>query len=123
LKSLFILAFINLSLFAQPSWINNPNIDGYLSGVGISNDKNLVSKRRIATVMARANLAETIKVEIKSYIKINSKDKNNKYSTSSESIIEQKAKEVLVSSVIKDIYQDKNGIFYVLVVVKKETIK
>ena len=123
MKYLLPILFINLSLLAQPSWINNPNIDGYIAGVGISNDKNPVLKRRIATVSARANLAETIKVDIKSYFKMISKSKNDEYSSSSESLIEQKAQEVLVSSVIKDTYQDNDGTFYVLVVVKNSIKK
>ncbi len=99
--------------------INNPTIDGYLTGAGILNDKNPVSKRRIATVMARASLAENIRVKIRSSFKMITKTQNDKYSTYFQGVIEQKAHEILVSSIIKDTYQDDDGTFYVLVVVKK----
>ena len=121
---LYIFLFIAISsAFAQPAWVNNPSIDGYLTGVGISNDKNPVSKRRMATVSARANLAETIKVEITSYFKMTTKTHNDSRSVITNSMIEQKASEVLVESSIKDTYQDSDGNFYVLVVVNKSSIK
>lgn len=118
MKYLFCLILLTLSLFAQPEWISNPSIKGYITGIGLSNDKNPVSKRRIATVSARASLAENIKVEIKSHFKIVAQSRNDKHLTHSESIIEQKTHQVLVNSVIKDTFQDKDGTFYVLMAVE-----
>ena len=120
---LLLISLILSSLLAQPLWINNSHIDGYLTGVGISNDKNLVSKRRIATVSARASLTENIRVEISSYFKMITTTRNDTHSTLTESLIEQKANEVLVASFVKDTYQDIDGTFYVLVVVDKSNLK
>ena len=122
MKSLLILSLFLSTLFAQPSWINNPNTDTLIGGVGLSNDVDPVSKRRCATVAARANIAETIKVEISSYFKTVSKADNNTYTKVTEQMIEQKASEVLVGSVIKDSYEDKDGTLYVWVVVNKSQI-
>jgi len=122
MKSVLILSVLLSTLFAQPSWIDNPNTDTLLGGVGVSNDINPVSKRRCATVAARANIAETIKVEISSYFKMVSKSDNNTYTKVTEQMIEQKASEVLVGSVIKDSYEDKDGTLYVWVVVEKSQI-
>jgi len=120
---IILLLIFNISLFAQPDWLNNPNIDGYISGIGYSNDKNPVIRRRIATVSARANIAETIKVEIKSYFKIKKKINLKSYSKETEQIMEQKASAVLVNSTVKDTYQDSNGVFYILMVVKRSFLK
>ena len=120
---IILLLIFNISLFAQPDWLNNPNIDGYISGIGYSNDKNPVLRRRIATVSARANIAETIKVEIKSYFKIKKKINLKSYSKETEQIMEQKASAVLVNSTVKDTYQDSNGVFYILMVVKRSFLK
>lgn len=122
MKSLLILSVLLSTLFAKPSWIDNPNTDTLIGGVGLSNDINPVSKRRCATVAARANIAETIKVEISSYFKMISKSDNNTYTKVTEQMIEQKASEVLVGSVIKDSYEDKDGTLYVWVVVNKSQI-
>ena len=123
IKSLLLVFLAISSLIAQPLWINNPNIEGYLVGIGMSNDKNPISKRRIATVSARASLSENIRVEISSYFKMITTIKNDNYSILTESFIEQKAQEVLVGSVIKHTYQDNDGTFYILVTVKKDSIK
>jgi hypothetical protein len=123
IKTFFVLTIFTSTLFAQPSWIDNPNTDTLIGGVGLSNDTNPISKRRCATVAARANIAETIKVEISSYFKMVSKSDNNSYTKVTEQMIEQKASEVLVGSVIKDSYEDKDGTLYVWVVVNKSQIK
>ena len=122
MKSLLILSLFLSTLFAKPSWIDNPNTDTLIGGVGLSNDINPVSKRRCATVAARANIAETIKVEISSYFKTVSKADNNTYTKVTEQMIEQKASEVLVGSVVKDTYEDKDGTLYVWIVVNKSQI-
>jgi len=124
MKILFLLFFILSSLLlAKPLWINNSHIDGYITGVGMSNDINPISKRRIATVSARASLTENIRVEISSYFKMITTTRNDTLSTSTESLIEQKANEVLVASFVKDTYQDVDRTFYVLVVVEKGNLK
>lgn len=122
MKFLLILSLFLSTLFAKPSWIDNPNTDTFIGGVGLSNDINPVSKRRCATVAARANIAETIKVEISSYFKTVSKADNNTYTKVTEQMIEQKASEVLVGSVVKDTYEDKDGTLYVWIVVNKSKI-
>jgi hypothetical protein len=122
MKSVIILSLFLSTLFAQPSWIDNPNTDTLIGGVGLSNDTNPISKRRCATVAARANIAETIKVAISSYFKMVSKSDNNTYTKVTEQMIEQKASEVLVGSVIKDSYEDQDGTLYVWVVVNKSQI-
>ena len=120
----YLLSIIIVStLFAKPSWINNPSIDGLIIGVGLSNDSSLVSRRIIATVSARANLAESIKVEMKSYFKMIATSNNDIHTKMTTSIIEQKANELLIGSFVKDTYQTDDGILYVLVVIKKSDIK
>ena len=66
---LFMFITFNLSA-SPPNWLSNQTINGYICGVGISNDKNLAMRERIAIISARANLAENILVEIRSYYKI-----------------------------------------------------
>jgi len=123
IKLLFFISLILSTLFAQPAWINNPHIDGFIAGIGISDDKNPILKRRIATVSARANLAENIKVEMSSYFKMITITQNNSSITQSQSLIEQRANEILVDSFVKETYEDKNGNFYVLVVLAKSKIQ
>jgi len=122
-KSIYLILVTNIILFAQPTWINNQIIDGYITGLGLSNDKNPVSKRIIATVSARANLAESIKVEVKSHFKMLTQTHNDTHTTMTESIIEQKANELLVGSFVKDTFQTDDGTLYILVVIKKSDIK
>lgn len=119
----FIIFIFITTLHAQPSWINDPALDGYIVGVGISKDANPVSKRRIATVEARANLAETIKVQLNSYFKMITTTHNNTLSTFTESTVEQQANELLVQSFVKDTFQDTDGTFYVLVVLTKSKVQ
>lgn len=123
LKYLIFFLMTVSFLFAQPSWLNDQNLDGYITGVGLSNDSNSVSKRIIATVSARENLAETVKVEIKSYYKMIGKSYNDTHSTVMESIIEQKANELLVGSFVKDTFESSDGTLYVLVAIKKNDLK
>jgi len=118
-----LLLCISVSLFAQPLWIKNQTLNGYITGIGLSNDSNLVSKRIIATASARANLAESIKVEVKSHFKMLTQTHNDTHTTVTESIIEQKANELLVGSFVKDTFQADDGTLYILVVIKKSDIK
>ena len=121
---LFFILFWNISLLvAQPLWIKNQTLNGYITGIGLSNDSNLVSKRIIATASARANLAESIKVEVKSHFKMLTQTHNDTHTTVTESIIEQKANELLVGSFVKDTFQADDGTLYILVVIKKSDIK
>ena len=118
-----LLLCISVSLFAQPLWIKNQTLNGYITGIGLSNDSNLVSKRIIATASARANLAESIKVEVKSHFKMLTQTHNDTHTTVTESIIEQKANELLVGSFVKDTFQADDGTLYILVVIKKSDMK
>ena len=123
MKSIYLILVTNIILFAQPTWINNQIIDGYITGLGLSNDSNSISKRIIATVSARANLAESIKVEVKSHFKMLTQTHNDTHTTMTESIIEQKANELLIGSFVKDTFQTDDGTLYILVVIKKSDIK
>lgn len=123
MKSFFWIFFTVSLLFAKPLWVNNQTLDGYVTGLGLSNDNNLVSRKIIATVSARANLAESIKVEIKSQFKMLTKTYKDTHTTATESIIEQKANELLVGSFVKDTFQADDGTLYILVVIKKSDVK
>jgi len=117
IKKLIIVSMLSLSsLFAsQPSWLSNQTIDGYICGVGISNDTNPSMRERIAVVSARANLAENISVEIMSYFKIHTQVVNDNMTRVSESIIEQKAHQMLSHSKIEKRFIDSDGTLYILV--------
>jgi len=115
----FILAFISV-LNAKPLWIDNPFVDGYIVGVGSSNNKNPMFKKRIAMAIARANLSEAIKVEIKTSMKITTKKANSLNTQVSEQTIQQKASALLVGSEIDDTYEDTDGTYFVLVILNKK---
>ena len=117
IKKIFLalsLIFVSLSA-SQPSWLTNQTINGYICGVGISNDKNPAMRERIAVVSARANLAENISVEIMSYFKIHTQVVNDNMTSVSESIIEQKAHQMLSHSKIEKRFVNRDGTLYILV--------
>ena len=102
-------------LATPPSWFGNQTINGYICGVGISNDKNPAMRERIAIVSARANLAENLSVEIKSYFKIQVQVVNGHKTQLSESIIEQKAHQMLSHSKIEKRFVDTDKTLYILI--------
>jgi len=117
IKKIFLalsLIFVSLSA-SQPSWLTNQTINGYICGVGISNDKNPAMRERIAVVSARANLAENISVEIMSYFKIYTQVVNDNMTSVSENSIEQKAHQMLSHSKIEKRFVDTDGTLYILV--------
>jgi len=115
-KLLIVFTLSAVSLFASPpSWLTNQTTNGYICGVGISNDKNLAMRERIAVVSARANLAENISVEIMSYFKMHVRVVNDNKTQVSESIIEQKAHQMLSHSKIEKRFVDTDGTLYILV--------
>jgi len=116
-KKLFVIfIFSAINIFASPpSWLASQTINGYICGVGISNDKNLAMRERIAIVSTRANLAENISVEITSYFRIHVRVVNDNKIQVSESIIEQKAHQMLSHSKIEKRFVDTNGTLYILV--------
>jgi len=120
MKSLYILLFSTL-LYAEPAWINNTShlSQKYIYGLGISNDINPVNKRYIAIANARASLAQNIKVEIKSYFKMTKQSNNDKYTRKTNSIVEQKANELLVGSSIENSFIDNDGVLYILMKMSK----
>jgi len=122
-RLLVVIIAMHAMLFSNPLWINNQTMDGYITGIGLSNDKDPVSKRIIATASARANLAESIKVEVKSHFKMLTQTHNDTHTTMTESIIKQKANEFLVGSFVKDTFQADDGTLYILVVIKKSDMK
>jgi hypothetical protein len=116
MKFIIVSMLLKLVLLASPpSWLSNQSINGYICGVGISNDKNLAMRERIAVVSARANLAENISVEIKSYFKRHVQVVNGHQTQLSESIIEQKAHQMLSHSKIEKRFIDADGTLYILV--------
>jgi len=107
----------------KPLWIDNPFMNGYVVGVGSSNNTNMMMKKRIAIAKARANLAEAIRVEIKTHLNITTKTTKNSTIEFSEQIIEQNANELLVGSEVEDTYQDNNGNYFVFVILNKKEIR
>ncbi len=120
MKFFYIILFSTL-LYAEPAWINNTsNLNQkYIYGLGISNDTNPVNKRHIAIANARASLAQNIKVEIKSYFKMIEQSNNDKYTRKTNSIVEQKANELLIGSSIEDSFIDNDGVLYILMKINK----
>jgi len=116
-KKLLIVCLLSaVSLFSSPPhWLASQTTNGYICGVGISNDKNLAMRERIAIVSARANLAENISVEIMSYFKMHVRVVNDNKTQVSESIIEQKAHQMLSHSKIEKRFVDTDGTLYILV--------
>ena len=120
MKILILVFILSTLLFASPpKWIMDQSIDGYICGVGISDEKNKPMRERIAIVSARANLVENISVEIKSYFKIHKQNINGKNTKVTESLIEQKAHMLLSNTKIKERYIDNDGTLYILVILPK----
>ena len=124
MKIIYIVLLSSL-LYAQPAWIKNTNSlnTNYIYGLGISNDKDVVAKRQIAIINARADLAQNIKVTISSDFKMVTESKNTNYSMKTKSIIEQKALELLVGSTVEDSFTDIDNVLYILMKVNKSKIK
>jgi hypothetical protein len=118
IKKIFASLFLIISTLAiasPPSWLASQTTNGYICGIGISNDKNPAMRERIAIVSARANLAENISVEIMSYFKMHVRVVNGHKTQLSESIIEQKAHQMLSHSKIEKRFVDTDGTLYILV--------
>ncbi len=64
-------------------------MDKYITGIGISNNVNPVTRRRIAILYARVDIIQQIKVEIQSTLKLTTKLINNKMTKDREQILEQ----------------------------------
>jgi len=122
IKNIFANLFLIISTLAvasPPNWLANQSINGYICGIGISNDKNPAMRERIAIVSARANLAENISVQIMSYFKIHTQVVNDNITSVTESIIEQKAHQMLSHSKIEKRFIDADGTLYILVTLPK----
>lgn len=121
-----IICVFTVNAFANPKWINNPSIDGYISAVGIAKPQNggLAIQKRVALTIARGELAERIKVNISSEINITKKCQGDENCTKSIfQTIHQKSSEIIKSSFIKDSYIDSSTKeMYVLVVVPQANI-
>lgn len=121
-KILLILIFFTNILYAQPNWISNPISNSkYISAVGFSSEENPQLRERLAITIARANLAESIKVNISTEIEIINETKNG--NTTKESVkqtISQKANELLKKSYVKDKYIDNNGVLYILIAIDND---
>ena len=121
IKKIFVSLFLIISTLtaSPPDWLTNQSVNGYICGVGISNEKNLAIRERIAVVSARANLAENISVEILSHFKLQTKSINGKTTKYSESYIEQKSHQMLSKSKIEKRFVDSDGTLYILVLLPK----
>lgn len=123
---LCIICVYTVNAFANPAWIKNPYIDGYISAVGIAKPQNggLAIQKRVALAIAREELAERIKVNISSEINITKKCQGDENCTKSIfQTIHQKSSETIKSSFIKDSYIDPlTKEMYVLVVMPQENI-
>ncbi len=120
MKYFILCAMFIISAFAQPSWVNNPTNNQYIGGVGIGKN---ISERRLAMVLARAELFESIKVNLKSGTIIEKVRSENNYSSSFSQKIIQKAKGSLENSFVKDTYTDKDGRYYVWMVIISTTFE
>ncbi|MEA3315957.1 MAG: LPP20 family lipoprotein [Campylobacterota bacterium] len=113
-----ILTIILLtSLFSNPLWLKQSSNQQYIGGVGIVND---ISQKRIALMQARAELLENIKVHISSTLNINrTLYSNGDYKSDISRSLTQKAEGYLKNSFKKDSFIDKDGRYYVWVVIEK----
>lgn len=103
-------------LFAQPLWMNNPTNSQFYGGIGIVKDKTL---RRVAILQARAELLETIKVEISSNTESVKSSISGNYTSEFKQTIVSKAEDIVKESYVKDTFTDSEGYYYVWVVVLK----
>ena len=123
MKTILLLLTLISIINAKPLWIDNPFLDGYVVGVGSSNNQNQMFKKIIATAIARANLAEAIKVEIKTSLNITTKIVDGNTSQVTEQTIQQQANALLVGSEIDDTYQDSDGTYFIFVILNKNEIR
>ena len=116
MKLLLFFSLIYTLSSAQPNWVNSDSSKDYIGGVGIVKD---VTQKRLAKILARADLLENIKVHISSTTVI-------KDSTDADSItnieIRQEAEGYLKDSYMKDSFVDADGNYYVWVVIEREKL-
>ena len=104
------------AIYAKPFWIDSPSTSKYIGGVGIVKGK---ENRRVANIKARAELLESVKVYLKTKLTIKDSEKDGIYHSTTDSHIEQKAKGSIKQSYIKDTYNDKDGYYYVWMVIER----
>lgn len=100
----------------KPAWISSPQNDKYLGGVGIVES---IDQRSTAIILARAELLESLKVEISSLFT----QTKSKTSSDAKRVITQKAQGFLKESFPYKSYTDEDGNYYVWVVIKRDSLK
>jgi len=117
MKYIILTVILITNLFSNPLWLKQSSNQKYIGGVGIVND---ISQKRIALMKARAELLENIKVHISSTININKTlYSNGNYKSDISHSLTQKAEGYIKNSFKKDSFIDKDGRYYVWVVIKK----
>jgi hypothetical protein len=110
-----------------PVWVYNPNYGGYLGAVGIAKKSvkgGYPEQKRIAIMIAQANLAKQIRLVLNSKVYTEkmriSKKEFEEYKSKLYSLSKQSANEFLKHTVVKDEWIDeKTGDLYVWVVLEK----
>lgn len=110
-----------------PSWILNPNKDGYLSVVGFAPKQDWGGRDaqyRVAQLKARQELAQMIRVKITSTSKFSKEDRNGK--TTQEADIETTAQSNVdlkldAAEIINEWVDPKNEDLYIWLATKIET--
>jgi len=109
-----------------PIWVYNPNYGGYIGAVGIAKKDvgGYTEQKRIAVMVAQANLAKQIKLLVNSTIYTEkiliSKKDYEEYKSKLKSLSKQEAQAYLKNTVVKDEWIDpKTGDLYVWVVLEK----
>ncbi len=118
-----------------PAWVLNPYdglSNGVVAGVGISKKPSENDQMRFLIIQAesqaRAEIATSLQTEIsrltKDAMQSASIDKMNAVENSFSTITSEIVKNVPISGAVRDkIYQDKNGIVYVRVVINSNIVK
>lgn len=122
--------YTDIEFDGAPSWVMNPNVDGYISDIGSAkpnagNDFSLQREEAIAD--ARNNLVRQIDIKVsnmfKSYKSTTGSGANATYEATTDSVSKQVASQSLQGSKMKEMWRSKTGTLYVLVVLPTQKVE
>jgi|GEM_PF-5832842 len=116
-KIVLIIVVLSIQIFAgTPNWVFNPNVDrNYIGGVGSSSSGNLYRDLKVAKILARADLSQSIAVDIEStFLSHNGK---------SDYSMVQKSKELLKGSFVKEQWRSPDGELFIWIVIKRDEVE
>jgi hypothetical protein len=108
-----------------PIWFFNPNYDGYLGGVGVARkSNNYATQRRIAKMLAQAELSKQIKVIVNTELNLEQtqidRGTAQYYRSKLKTFSKHQADQYLQNPVVKDEWKNpKTGELYLWLVLEK----